>query len=309
MPGNNLNKKNKMENIAVVEQPVSSERVFDIMYSGGLCWSVDKEQLKTQDDLLAPSWCTRRSDTKGILGVVGSTYRPFQNQEFVGEFLEAVRQFGLTEIEGSSINGGKKVVLKAKVGTIQLGSDLIHRYITGSNTHDGSEPLRLGSYHRVKVCSNGLHRNINVREITRVKHTTNAGEKMRWYLQGIPQVLKMEEEILSQYKKLSEVPVTDEHVKQLIKKVYEVDPEVPADQVSPKKAAQVRRFWDALKNNGTSVHGNTLWGVLNAATYVNSRDTKGRLSEDKQFTGRSMELSSLTLDALMEMIDLKPELV
>lgn len=279
-----------------------NNKVFDIMYKAGMCWTVNKEPLYTEDQMQTPAWVTRRSDDKSILGVVGSTYRPFQNQDLVQEFIEATKEFNLTEIEGTVVNGGKKVVMKAKVGTIEVGKDLVHRYITGSNTHDGSAPIRLGIYHRVKVCSNGMHREINNRQLTTVKHTTNAQDKMAWYIRNIPLILKAEEDMMKNYQKWQEIPLTDEHVKEVIRKVYQVNPEEELENISPKKRAQVQRFYDNLKKNGTEVHGNNLWALLQTQTYISSRDTKGNLSDDKVMSGRSMEMSEMTYEALLQMV-------
>lgn len=291
-----------------MEQDINSQ-VFEILYQGKMAWSVLKEPTYTEDGVLTGMHCTRRSDDKSILGNVGRSYKPFQNQQLVEEFIHATKEFGLTEIEGSSINGGKKVVLKARIGSIQIGSDTVHRYITSSNTHDGTEQISLGLYNRVKVCSNGLHRQVHNRELTKVRHTTNATEKMVWYIRNIPLILKAEEEMVKNYQHWSQIPLTDDHVKEVIRKVYEVDPEEKLEDISPKKRAQVQRFYDALKNNGTSVHGNTLWGLLNAQTYLSSRDIKGSMSEDRQFSGRSQEMSEMTYDTLLQYIGQELEIV
>jgi len=285
------------------------EQIFEVLYNAKMAWSVVKEPLYTEDQVIAPAWCTRRSDTKAILGVVGGTYKPFQNQDLVQEFIEAVKEFNLTEIEGTVVNGGKKVVLKAKVGTIQVGSDLIHRYITGSNTHDGSAPIRLGIYHRVKVCSNGLHREINNRQLTTVKHTTNAQDKMTWYIRNIPLILAAEEEMMKNYQKWQEIPLTEKHVKEVIRRVYEVNPEDKLEDISPKKRAQVQRFYDNLKKNGTEVHGNNLWALLQTQTFLSSRDIKGNLSDDKVMSGKSQELSEMTYETLLHMVSGATELI
>lgn len=280
----------------------TSEKVFEVLYQSKMAWTVGKEALYTEDGTITPAWCTRRSDTGAILGVVGGTYRPFQNQDLVQEFMEAIKEFNLSEIEGTVVNGGKKVVLKAKIGTIQVGTDLIHRYITGSNTHDGSAPIRLGIYHRVKVCSNGLHREINSRQLTTVKHTTNAGDKMSWYIRNIPVILAAEEQMMKNYQRWQEIPLTDEHVKEVIRKVYAVDPEEKLEDISPKKRAQVQRFYDNLKKNGIEVHGNNLWALLQTQTYISSRDTKGNLSDDKVMSGRTQEMSEMTYETLLQMV-------
>ena len=38
-------------------------------------------------------------------------------------------------------------------------------------------------------------------------------------------------------------------------------------------------------------------------TFINSRDTKGKLSEDKQMSGSSMDKSNMTYEILMKMVN------
>lgn len=280
------------------------EKVFDIMYNSNLCWTVGKEQLYTADGV-APkgAYVTRRSDDKSILGVIGGRYMPMQNSELCKEFLQACEGFNLTHITGHSVDGGRKVVLKARIGDIQIGKDTVHRYITVSNTHDGTSQVKLGIFNKVLVCSNGMMREMNHKELAKVKHTTNAGEKMNWYIRNIPQVLKMEEEMMKNYQRLADVPVNAKHLQKLIEVVYGVDSTLPEDEVSTRKQNMVKEFDKALTANGLSVHGNTLWGTLQAMTYIQSHNMKTGQEDIKYMHGTGYEKSTLTYDLLMSMID------
>lgn len=283
----------------------TEEKVFDILYAGKLCWSVNKEQLYTEDGTVAPTaYATRRSDNGDVLGIVGSRYAILQNQQLAQEFIQASEGFGLTDIAGTSVNGGRKVVIRAKVGSIQIGTDTVHRYITVSNTHDGTGQVRLGMYNKVLVCSNGLMREISSNELAKVKHTTNAGEKMNWYIRNIPQVLEAERQMMENYKLLSEVKVNQKHIQALVDHVYQVDSSLPTDEISARKQNQVKEFDKALTTNGLNVHGNTLWGALQSITWINSHDTKsGKVSEDKMMIGQGYERSNMTYEKLMSFIN------
>ena len=278
------------------------QKVFEVLYNGQMAWTVNKEQLYTEDQKIAPNgFCTRRSDNGQILGIVGSRYMPMQNQQLVQEFIEATKEFGLTQIEGVSVNGGRKVVVKAKIGDIQIGTDTVHRYITASNTHDGSSQIRLGIFNRVLVCSNGMMREISSHELAKVKHTTNATEKMNRYIRDIPKVLAEEERMMQTYQKLSEIPVNQKHIQALIDKVYQVDSTLPVDEISTRKQNQVKEFDRILTSNGLNVHGNTLWGLLQAQTWIASHDRTGKPTTN-YMTGIEQERSELTYEVLMSMI-------
>lgn len=279
------------------------EQVFDLLYAGNLCWSVNKEELYTKDTVVAPgAFVTRRSDTNGILGIVGGRYMPLQNHDLAREFLEASREFNFKKVEAVAVNGGKKVVIKAYIGDVIVGNDTIHRYITVSNTHDGSAPVRLGIYNMVKVCSNGLMREINSSELARVKHTTNATEKMNWYIRNIPAVLAEEERMIKTYQNLAEVKINKQHIEALVKTLYKVDTSLPEDEIATRTANRVKEFDKALTQNGLNIHGNTLWGALNAATFITSHDNTGKVTND-YLSGAKYEFGNLCYNTLMEMMN------
>jgi len=280
-----------------------NNKVFEVLYNGKLAWTTEKEQLFTADGVHPKgAYVTRRSDNKDILGIVGGRYMPMQNSDLCREFLLACEGFNMTNISGVAVDGGKKIVLKAKIGDIQIGKDTVHRYITVSNTHDGSSQVKLGIFNKVLICSNGMMREVDHKELAKVKHTTNAGEKMNWYIRNIPRVLELENEMMSNYQRLADVPVNAKHIQKLIETVYAVDPTLPAEEISARKANQVKEFDKVLTSNGLNVHGNTLWGLLQAQTYIASHNKTGQ-EEIKYMSGSTLEKSSLTYDLLMSMID------
>ena len=108
---------------------------------------------------------------------------------------------------------------------------------------------------------------------------------------------------MENYKTLAEVKVNQKHIQALIDHVYQVDSALPTDEISTRKQNQVKEFDKVLTSNGLNVHGDTLWGCLQAMTFINSRDTKGKLSEDKQMSGSSMDKSNMTYEMLMKMVN------
>jgi hypothetical protein len=279
-----------------------NSKIFEVLYDGKISWTVNKEQLYTQDQKIATNaYCTRRSDNQDVLGIVGSRYMPMQNHQLVKEFIEATQEFNLTKVEGLCIDNGRKVIIRARIGDIQIGKDTVHRFITVSNTHDGTSQVKLGISNRVLVCSNGLMKEISSNELAKVKHTTNAGEKMNWYIRNIPKVLAEEEQMMRNYKKLSEVPVNAKHIQAVIESVYGVDSALPEEEVSTRKKNQVKEFDRIMTNNGFNVHGNTLWGLLQVQTYLASHTKTGTVTND-YMSGAAQEKSLLTYELLMEMI-------
>ena len=280
-----------------------NNKIFDVLYEGKLAWIVSKEQLYTEDNTIATgAFATRRSDNGAILGIVGSRYEPLQNQSLVKEFIESTKDFNFKSISAEQVNGGKKVVIKAYIGDTIVGKDTIHRYVTVSNTHDGSAPVRLGIFNKVLVCSNGLMREINSHELARVKHTTNAGEKMNWYIRNVPLILAKEEEMIQNYQRLADVKINQTHIEKLIRTIYKVDTNLPEEEVATRTLNRVKEFDKALTNNGLNVHGDTLFGALQAMTYLTSHDKTGKVTND-YMDGAKYEIGNLTYDLLVQMMN------
>lgn len=277
------------------------EQIFELLYSGKMAWSVEKKQLYTESGKLAKGgFATTRSDTGDILGVVGSRYLPLQNQELVKGFLESALEFDFKSIETGILNNGEKVYIRGYLGDIQIGTDTVKRYIGMTNTHNGTQQIRYFMNSKVQVCSNGMHREISHHELARVKHTTNATEKMHNYVKGLSKVLWEEEQMMNNCKKLAEVEVNSKHIQALIQTLYKVNPELPEEEIATRTANRVKEFDNALANNGLNVHGNTLWGALQAMTYLSTRSKAG---EEGYMTGTGLEMSILCFDSLMKMID------
>ena len=105
-----------------------------------------------------------RTDTKAVLGVVGRRYRVFQNREAF-DFMDALvgDKLALYETAGS-LHGGRRVWMLARIPKeYRAGSDdLIKPYVLLTNTHDGSQALRMIPTAVRVVCQNTL--NLALRE-------------------------------------------------------------------------------------------------------------------------------------------------
>lgn len=104
-----------------------------------------------------------RSDTKAVLGLVGTGYTPIQNAE-LAEFCGLLAEQGdevRVETAGS-IRGGAKVwfLLRGESFSVRgrrSTEDIVSPYILASNGHDGGTALRLTPTSVRVVCSNTLH--------------------------------------------------------------------------------------------------------------------------------------------------------
>jgi phage/plasmid-like protein (TIGR03299 family) len=105
----------------------------------------------------------RMADSDGnpitrLLGVVGAEYQICQNRE-LAEFADALAQTGKVVIEScGSIQGGKRLWFLARGESFKIGgTDKVWPYVLVSNSHDGTNAIRVTPTTIRVVCSNTLH--------------------------------------------------------------------------------------------------------------------------------------------------------
>jgi len=152
----------------VIEQATTSAEAITL---AGLDWRVEQWPVRAFDpDSNSTEAAIRefvanvRTDTKAVLGVVGKRYRVFQNREAF-DFMDALVGDKLAMYEtAGSLHGGKRVWMLAAIPKeYRAGADdLIKPYVLLTNTHDGSQALRMIPTTVRVVCQNTL--NLAMRE-------------------------------------------------------------------------------------------------------------------------------------------------
>lgn len=151
----------------VIESAATSAEAIQL---AGLDWQVEQWELAASDPvgvvhaLVYDLRANVRTDTNAVLGVVGKDYRIFQNRNAF-DFMDSLVGDKLAMYEtAGSLHGGKRVWMLARIPKeYRAGTDdLIKPYILLTNTHDGSQSLRMIPTTIRVVCQNTL--NLALRE-------------------------------------------------------------------------------------------------------------------------------------------------
>ena len=161
-----------LENAPTIEEGIKQ---------AGLDWNVSLRPTITNDEdaiTLDSHKIVVRDDIKQPLGIVGSNYNVLQNSEAFS-FFEPFVENNLASLEtAGSLFNGKKVFILARINSDNMvvgKDDEIEKYILLSNSHDGTQSLRVGYTPIRVVCNNtlSLAEHTDRSQLIKVTHKSN----------------------------------------------------------------------------------------------------------------------------------------
>ena len=198
----------------------------------GLDWTVSIRPLKTNDEdqlSITTHNAVVKDTTKDVLGVVGNSYKPLQNSEafdFFEPFID--NDMATLETAGSLFNG-KKVFILAKIncGLADVAQDdFIENFVLLSNSHDGSQAIRVGFTPIRVVCNNTLSSAISsdASKLIRVRHMGNVVANMEELRETMDLVNKQFLATIEQYRELTKKDINQTDLRKYVKQCFSWTP-------------------------------------------------------------------------------------
>jgi phage/plasmid-like protein (TIGR03299 family) len=250
--------------VALEQPPTAAEAIA----AAGLQWEVEKQDIYLEEgEEPIEDWsAVVRQDTEAVLGVVGNTWRPLQNEEAFA-FFDPFIQAGAAQYHtAGSLKEGRYVWVLAKLAgdPMQVAKDdLVERYLLLSNSHDGKAAINVRFTPVRVVCWNTLTmaESDNASPFLRIRHKGNVQDTLR-HVQGVVDVTNRTfAATLEQYRFLASRQV--ENLQQYIVDVLQVtlDPERPPRAIEPIMAL----FEEGRGQDNKAIRG-TYWAAYNAVT-------------------------------------------
>ena len=172
--------------------------VLDIMNNNNLSWKVEKEQLLRQNGDPTDTWALFRGDNGAQLNRgVGEAYTVYQNWNMIADLVEVVGDYlkldNVDKVIANEMQGGRKIALHFPVEEMLIKhkqSDMLKRYITITNSHDGTSSVAFGSSNTTVSCQNMFHK-VN-KELNKVRHTKNMADYLRTLKMNMKDSIEME---------------------------------------------------------------------------------------------------------------------
>ncbi|HUI28971.1 MAG TPA: DUF932 domain-containing protein [Candidatus Acidoferrales bacterium] len=223
-------------------------------------------------------FATVRTDTKEVLGVVGSRYEPIQNRDAFTTFDALVGEGEAIYHTAGALGKGERIWILAKLPDyIRVnGNDIVEKYLLLVNSHDGSSTVRVKLTPIRVVCENTLSLALGgVEQEVHIRHTLNAKEKLKEAHEILGLTNKLYAQLDAIFNRMSETMVNGKTLTDYIETIFPNRPESQDNSWIAKVRYDIVEL--AESGQGAEMANGTLWGLYNAVTeHVDHyRNTKG----------------------------------
>ena len=281
----------------------NQEKVFQVLEATGLNWTVNKKELVSVDGLNTESFGMFRNDNNQWLGTVGKRYEPYQNHKLVSNMVDITSAVDLDVTRGGVLAKGKKVFLQAKLPDDVVGNSGIKRWLTTTNSHDGTSAITLGYSNMVVACSNSFH--AASKGSNRFRHTINADSNIQDNVKQIQFTLANEMQLIETFKAMQATTIKDEAVDRTVRSLFGIGLDTMQDDISTRKRNQVETFSDNLVTE-INTHGKTMWSLFNAVTRYTNHEIAPQEEDAKNnflMNGGGFKMSNLGYAEIMKFVD------
>ena len=298
-----------------IEAPTLDEAII----AAGLNWKVTTEPLFAANGDKAPALLVRRDSDSSILGAVGPSWKPLQNDQafaFFKPFLDANE--ATIECAGSLRMGKRVFVLcKLKRDTLVIkGNDIVEKYILLSNSHDGTLAIRVGFTPVRCVCANTLAmaHDSAASKLIRVKHSGNVVANLENIRETMNLADQQFEATAEQYRLLANTEINSSDLEKYVKLVFatkkqlaEAENKIEELNAGARVKEDITRLFENGRGQNLPETRRTLFSAYNAVTeYVQyERGDNADTRLDNTWFGQGMAINKKALEVAVTMATLK----
>lgn len=299
------------------------EIIFNVLEATGLNWSVKKEKLSTESGILIPDiYGVIRSDNSGYLGHVGERYEFLQNHELIEIAYESGKEVFNKEytlkhpwnnaetlgsygnMGGGSLKSGSRVFIQMELPQLYIGKSGVNRFITLTNSHDGTSSLGFGTSNQVICCQNTF--NIANKDVSKIKHTASMQQRIEESIESLRRVLEFENKQMEVFEIASNRSFDKKHIEQIVKSVFGKVNLNSAD-TSTRTKNQLTQLASDI-NKSIDEQGETLWALFNGVTRYTNHSTRAKDKDFSLMFGQDAEANQRAFETMLNWIN-EPSLI
>lgn len=234
-----------------------------------------------------------RSDTGALLSIRSESYVPLQNREAF-RFVDDVLGGDVRYETAGSLKGGRVVWVMARIpGEVVVGEDdVTYPYLLLSNSHDGTQAVRVMPTMVRVVCNNTLNLAMGRRGVApqfTMWHTPGLMGKVNEAKRVLGVSVSAVEFFAAKARALAGVSVSRQRRQQFMADLFPVDGDATdrqRDHAMARRAEVTRLFEEEPANNLDGIRGSA-WALLNAATHYVDHDRYGLGGSDESERGKN----------------------
>lgn len=283
--------------------PVSDDiNISDAITASGLDWNVSLRPLQTTCGLETSHKATVRDTDNRVLGVVGPRYQPLQNKDAFDWFQPFLDAGECKLHTAGSLHEGEKVWVLAQLNKDCMEivpGDEICKFLLLSNSHNGTNAIKIGPTGVRVVCANTLAQahSSSLSKLIRIRHTRSQKINME-KVREIFNVANGEfEATAEQYRFLTTRQFNQKDIERYVKVVLGVDQTADEDISTRTKniMTDILARIDGPKQDIPGVKGTYFAAWMGYNEYLNykaGRNESNRLDSLWFGTGRNEDLNA-----------------
>ena len=248
-------------------------------------------EIKNVNQLIKNNKVLINGKTGEPLSIMRDEYNPLQNIEafnFFNPFLES----GEANLDtAGSLFGGKKIFVVAKINRpdsviVPQSDDRVEKYLTITNSHDGSLAVRVSLTPIRIVCANTLAmaHNSGRSDFIRIRHSKGMKETLSMVQETINLVNARFEATAEQYRELAKRDINQNDLKNFIQQVFSLNIEKEFEEEKKRRESKViekvTELFETGKGNDLKGVKGTRWAAYNSVTEYLTHH-KGRTQENR----------------------------
>ena len=268
-----------------VNEPLTSK---EAIIAAGLNWEVEKRPLFASDKVkngspllpIETHEAVVRATDSSILGIVGNSYVPVQNEDAF-QFMDALVAEGKMKYHvAGSLRNGQRIWLLGKIGEADIvPGDTVMKYMFLYNSHDGSGALRaLETAIRV-VCANTARAALSAgkNEGFYFRHTTNIKRRVEQAREALGIAMKEFDNYVDFAKETTKLKFKAKDIQSFAEAVVPDNPELESNARAENKRDDIINLFEAGRGQDIKGVKGTGWAAYSAVVeYVNyMKSTRG----------------------------------
>lgn len=283
--------------------------------AAGLDWEVELAEIFTKNGdgfRKAPDYrAVRRTKDKRVYGIVSPKYQPIQNKEAFSFFDGVVGSKKAIYETAGSLRGGQRIWILANLkGAVGVKGDEIKRYLTLTNSHDGSLALQMFFSPVRVVCMNTLRMALaRATDSFYCRHTQGALDRIEAAREILGLATKFYSDWLKEAKHLATLQLPAPKMPLLLKAAFDQPESIRMEDIWNPVRVEMKKVEELVTvgrgQDNPAVQG-TAWQAYNAVAeyadyyrHYRSKEKDARLNG--AWFGSGMAMKKRSWDFLMKL--------